>query len=165
VGCQGLNDGDEGLNSSCTSHNKYETRMTMKIGYKSNALQLTTFLKNHVVVCGGEQLGYPTIQSYKCGKLVPGFFGKKTYRYGHTICIIGSYNDEELGPCLVTKCTNNPWKSEKDMLLMVNNRVITTKKYVGLAVYPVVLLDKINASKNRVSGISDVYGLKIKEWP
>lgn len=51
------------------------------------------------------------------------------------------------------------------MLLMVNNRVITRKKYVGLAVYPVALLDKINASKNRVSGISDVYGLKIKEWP
>ena len=150
---------------------KLSYSMTMKIGQSSNASRFAKFLKNHVVVCGGEQLGYPTIHSpYKSGgKLVPGFFGTGTD--SHTICIVGSYNDKDLGPCFVTKCTNNPWQIlEKGYLLPYKTKVKVNKKniarkYVGLAVYPAALVDKINAGKNRVSGISDVYGLTLSEWP
>ena len=93
---------------------KLPYNMIMKLSKSDHALRFANFLKEHVVVCGGVGLGYPMLDSrFKSeNKLVPGFYGNGTD--SHTICIIGCYNDKDLGTCFVTKTTNRCWYSKKN---------------------------------------------------
>lgn len=146
--------------------------MVMKLNVSSNALRFSNFLKDHIVFCGGVGLGYPMLDSnFKSGgKLVPGFYGNGTD--SHTICIIGCYNDKDLGPCFVTKTTNECWFSENKYGEYVNTKTkvkvggkVMAKKYVSLAVFPALSVDKIQNNVGRASGIAEIYGIKPGPWP
>ena len=144
----------------------------MKLAKSTDATRFVNFLQQYVVVCGGVELGYPMLDSnFKSDKkLVPGFYGNGTD--SHTICIVGCYNDKDLGPCFVTKTTNECWYSKTKSGNFVNSKTkvkvggkILPKKYVSLAIYPASRVDLQQNNTGRPSGIDEVYGLVPGEWP
>ena len=143
---------------------KLSYSMVMKLNRSDLALRFANFLKEHVVVCGGVGLGYPMLdKNFKSGgKVVPGFYGNGND--SHTICIVGCYNDKDLGPCFVTKTTNECWFGTKVPTLKVGGKRIA-QKYVSLAIYPAATVDKKQNNTGRASGIDEVYGLVPGEWP
>lgn len=143
---------------------KLDYNQVMKLGKSDDALDFANFLQKHVVVCGGVELGYPMLdRRYTSGgKVVPGFYGNGTD--SHTICIVGCYNDKDLGPCFVTKTTNECWFGTKVPTLKVGGKRIA-QKYVSLAIYPATKVDKKQNNTGRPSGIDEVYGLVPGEWP
>ena len=151
---------------------KLPYNQVMKLGNSTDAMRFANFLKRNVVVCGGVGLGYPMLDSkFKSKhKLVPGFYGNGTD--SHTICIVGCYNDSDLGPCFVTKTTNKCWYSKKKNGSFVDLKTkakvggkILAKKYISLAVYPASKVDIQQNNTGRASGIDEVYGLVPGIWP
>lgn len=144
----------------------------LKLAKSTDATRFVNFLQQYVVVCGGVELGYPMLDSnFKSdNKLVPGFYGNGTD--SHTICIVGCYNDKDLGPCFVTKTTNECWYSKTKSGKFVDSKTkvkvggkILQKKYVSLAIYPASRVDLQQNNTGRPSGIDEVYGLEPGEWP
>ena len=134
----------------------------MKLGFPSQAGKLAKYLKDYVLICGGVNLGYPTTQSTKYSKgrrKVAGFFGTGTD--SHTICIMGSYNDEVYGPCFVTKTTNEVWGGSFSFKKSNGRKVKVPAKYVSFAIYPVQYVDRINANRRGLpSGVDEVIGIQ-----
>ena len=138
----------------------------LKLAQSTDATRFVKFLQQHVVVCGGVELGYPMLDKrYKSGGMVvPGFYGNGTD--SHTICIVGCYNDKDLGPCFVTKTTNECWWGNKVKVPGVRvGKSKMAKKYVSLAIYPASRVDLQQNNTGRPSGIDEVYGLVPGEWP
>jgi len=138
----------------------------LKLGKSKDAERFVKFLQQYVVVCGGVELGYPMLDSkFKSGGMVvPGFYGNGTD--SHTICIVGCYNDKDLGPCFVTKTTNECWWGNKVKVPCVRiGKSKMAKKYVSLAIYPAAKVDIQQNNTGRPSGIDEVYGLVPGEWP